>query len=202
VICSDSDLSKLADDRQQAFNEAMARLDAQQQKELKADQTAWVHAYATACGIPPNRPPANPVPETVKACFRQAGEARIAYLGTYGGQAQSTAPAPTQTVPAPAAKPPSTAPAFAPQPATIGTGAPAAGAAMSSSEAIQLAIDAAFKHSATALDKLKGNAASGDVEAEYGLGRYFDFLFRYSGPHVPGNELYFADKTRGILPSR
>lgn len=84
MICGDPELRRLGAERQEAFNEAMARLDLVQQKELLADQTGWVRSYATACGVPPNRPPPNPVPAAVKQCFEQAGRARIAYLRAYG----------------------------------------------------------------------------------------------------------------------
>jgi hypothetical protein len=41
---------RLADARQEAFAQAMARLDPQQQKELLADQNGWVRSYArTRC---------------------------------------------------------------------------------------------------------------------------------------------------------
>jgi hypothetical protein len=84
VICSDPELMGLADERQAAFDQAVARLDAQQQKELLADQTGWVRSYATACGAPPDRTPPNPVPDAVRGCFKRAAQARIAYIRAYG----------------------------------------------------------------------------------------------------------------------
>lgn len=90
VICGDPELRRLAAERQEAFNEAMARLDPAQQKALLADQTGWVRSYATACGVPPNRPAPDPVPAAVKECFDQAGRARIAYLRAYGAPPAAT----------------------------------------------------------------------------------------------------------------
>jgi hypothetical protein len=84
VICSDPELMRLADERQQAVFDAQARLNGQQFKALMADQTAWVRAYAAACGVPPDRPPPFPVPMTVIECFKHAGRARIAYIRAYG----------------------------------------------------------------------------------------------------------------------
>lgn len=100
VICSDPELRRLGAERQEAFNEAMARLDPTQQKALLADQTGWVHSYATACGVRPNRPAPDPVPAAVKECFEQAGRARIAYLRAYGAP-----PAATPTTAKPPAAP-------------------------------------------------------------------------------------------------
>jgi uncharacterized protein YecT (DUF1311 family) len=85
VICRDPELMKLADERQQAFVEATARLNPQQQKQLLADETAWIHSYSAACGVPLNRPPPNPVSPNVKECFKWAAEARIVYLRAYVG---------------------------------------------------------------------------------------------------------------------
>jgi TonB family protein len=98
VICSDPELIRLADERQQVFNEVRWGIDPQRDKELLADQTGWVRSYATACGVSPNAPPPNPVPPTVKECFKRAAEARIAYIRTYSptlpsATAQTTAAA-------------------------------------------------------------------------------------------------------------
>jgi hypothetical protein len=80
VICSDPELMGLADERQEAFNEARARLGEDRFPQLWEDQKAWVRSYAAACGVPPDRPAPIPVPASVKACFKQAAVARIAYL--------------------------------------------------------------------------------------------------------------------------
>jgi uncharacterized protein len=53
VICSDPDLTRLADERQQIYNEARSRLTPDQQNALWEDQKAWVRSYATACGSRP-----------------------------------------------------------------------------------------------------------------------------------------------------
>jgi TonB family protein len=97
VICSDRELIRLADERQQVFNEARWGIDPQRDKELLADQTGWVRSYATACGVVPNAPPPNPVPATVKECFKRAAEARVAYIRAYGA---TGSPATAQTAPA------------------------------------------------------------------------------------------------------
>jgi predicted aspartyl protease len=57
------------------------------------DQRAWVRSYATACGVPPDLPPPFPVSASVKACFKRAALARIAYIRAYGVTAGRT-PAP------------------------------------------------------------------------------------------------------------
>lgn len=90
VICSDPELIRLTDERQQAINEARARIGERAWPVLWEDQRRWVPSYATACGVPPDRPPPDPVPASIKECFRRAGEARIAYLRSYGVAASST----------------------------------------------------------------------------------------------------------------
>jgi uncharacterized protein len=85
VICSDPDLMRIADERQEAVYGARARLSDEQFRALMADQAAWVRTYATTCGVPPESgPPRLPVSSAVKECFRRAGEARAAYLRSYG----------------------------------------------------------------------------------------------------------------------
>jgi uncharacterized protein/peptidoglycan hydrolase-like protein with peptidoglycan-binding domain len=100
VICSDPALQRLADERQAAFNEARARLSPAQMHALWEDQKLWVRSYATACGVPPDRPPPLPVPPAIIECFRRAGEARLAYIRNYGLSAGAgAAPAPMQGPP-------------------------------------------------------------------------------------------------------
>jgi predicted aspartyl protease len=84
VICSNSDLTRLADERQQVYDETRSRLAADQQTMLWEDQKAWVRSYATACGVPPDGPPPVPAPPSVLECFKRSAEARIAYLRAYG----------------------------------------------------------------------------------------------------------------------
>lgn len=91
VICSSRQLMRLADERQAAINDARARIGEERWPALWEDQQAWVRSYATACGIPPERPPPQPVSGSVIACFEQAGMARIAYLRSYGLAAASAA---------------------------------------------------------------------------------------------------------------
>lgn len=96
VICSDPDLMRVADERQDAVNEARARLTDEQFRALMADQAAWVRTYATACGVSPEgSPPRLPVSSAIKACFGRAGAARTAYIRSYGLPALSP-PAGTQ----------------------------------------------------------------------------------------------------------
>jgi hypothetical protein len=92
VICSNPELMRLADERQQAVFDAQARLTDQQFKALMTDQNAWVRAYAVACGVPPERPPPSPVPMTIIECFKTAGQARIAYVRTYGAAPGANTP--------------------------------------------------------------------------------------------------------------
>jgi hypothetical protein len=87
VICSDPELMRLAGERQQVINEARGRIGEDRWPQVWDDQKAWVRSYATACGVPPDRAPPMPVPASIKACFKQAAIARIAYLRAYGGGA-------------------------------------------------------------------------------------------------------------------
>jgi hypothetical protein len=84
VLCSDPELRGLAIERNEVYAEARARLNPDKQRELLADQNTWVKAYAAACGVPQDAPAPNPVPGSVRVCFRRAGEARIASLRGYG----------------------------------------------------------------------------------------------------------------------
>src|SRR6266404_2806238 len=91
VICSDPELIRLADERQKVIDEARARIGETRWPELWEDQKAWVRSYATACGVPSDRPqPPFPISASIKACFKQAAVARIAYLRAYGVTAGST----------------------------------------------------------------------------------------------------------------
>jgi hypothetical protein len=53
VICADPELIGLADERQEAINEARGRIGEDRWAALWEDQKAWVRSYATACGVPP-----------------------------------------------------------------------------------------------------------------------------------------------------
>ena len=92
AICSDPELLALTRERQQAYEEAKARLGTEQQKMLLADQNAWVRSYPRACGLT-DAPPSLPLSPEIKDCMAQAGRARIAYLKAYGG----TSGAPSET---------------------------------------------------------------------------------------------------------
>src|SRR4029077_8234047 len=93
VICSDPELIALADERQEAINEARGRIGEDQWPVLWEDQIAWVRSYATACGVPPDRSPPFPVTVSVKACFKRAAVSRIAYIRAYGVTGRGSAPA-------------------------------------------------------------------------------------------------------------
>ncbi len=98
VICSDPELMRLADERQAAINEARALIGEDRWPGLWENQKAWVRSYATTCGVPPDGPPQIPVPTSVKACFRQAAEARIAFIRAYGETEGASASSPGTTV--------------------------------------------------------------------------------------------------------
>ena len=100
VICSDPDLARLADERQQIYNETRSRLTPEQQNALWEDQKIWVRNYATACGTPADTPPSIPAPPSVIQCFKRAAEARAVYLRAYGvpgNAASNSAPTPRTT---------------------------------------------------------------------------------------------------------
>ena len=95
VICSDPELMGLANERQEAINEARGRIGEQAWPALWENQKAWVRTYATACGVPPDRPLSLPVSASIRACFKQAAIARIAYLRAYGVTAGSAPASPS-----------------------------------------------------------------------------------------------------------
>ena len=101
VICSDPDLTRLADERQQIYDEARSRLAPEQRNALWEDQKAWVRSYATTCGVPADIPPRVPAPPSLIECFKQAAEARAAYLRSYGlpSSSSSNSAATLQTTP-------------------------------------------------------------------------------------------------------
>jgi Superinfection immunity protein len=134
IICGDPELLALAIERQHAFEAAQTGLSPDQQKELLADQNGWVKSYAAACGVPQGGPPPNPVPDSVKACFMHAGQARIAYLRGYGAGISRGASAGQAALPgAPAVNPSRTAPGTPMPPDTVGASSRAASAAGSES---------------------------------------------------------------------
>jgi uncharacterized protein/predicted aspartyl protease len=83
VICSDAELMRLADERQDAINEARERIGEEAWPVLWESQKAWVRSYAPACGISQDHPPPMPVPASIRACFKRAAEARIAFIRGY-----------------------------------------------------------------------------------------------------------------------
>jgi predicted aspartyl protease/uncharacterized protein len=92
VIFSDPELMGLADERQEAINEARGRIGEEAWPALWENQKAWVRSYATACGVPPDRPLSFPVSASIRECFKQAAMARIAYIRVYRGSAPSPSP--------------------------------------------------------------------------------------------------------------
>jgi len=80
VVCSDSRLQRLADERLAAFEEAKQRLTELEVQHLRDDQAAWVRSYSAACGIRADTALPTPISAGVIECFRKAGEARLAYL--------------------------------------------------------------------------------------------------------------------------
>jgi hypothetical protein len=99
VICSDPELMRLTDERQEAINEARARIGEEAWPALWEDQKAWVRSYATACSVPPDRPPPMPVPASIIACFKRSAEARIAYIRAYGSPGGASPEPPNVTTP-------------------------------------------------------------------------------------------------------
>ena len=85
---------RLGDERQEAINQVRGRIGEDRWPALWEDQKAWVRSYATACGVPPDRPLSLPVSASIRACFMRAAVARIAYLRAYGTTAGSTQPSP------------------------------------------------------------------------------------------------------------
>ena len=107
VICSDPELMRLADERQEAINDARGRIGEEVWPRLWEDQKDWVRSYATACGVPLDRPPPIPVPPAIRACFKSAAQARIAYIRAYG-----LAPAGSQAMVSRAGSPERVGPGF------------------------------------------------------------------------------------------
>jgi hypothetical protein len=97
VICSDPELTRLADERQVAINEMRGRIGEDNWPAFWENQKAWVRAYATACGVPPNDPAPVPVPDTVRECFKRAALARIGYVRAYSPAGGGNQPAPFPT---------------------------------------------------------------------------------------------------------
>jgi S1-C subfamily serine protease/uncharacterized protein len=95
VICSDPELMALGDARQEAINEARGRIGEDRWPELWEDQKAWVRSYATACGVPQDRPPPFPLSVSTKACFKRAAVARIAYIRAYGATIEGAPSSPS-----------------------------------------------------------------------------------------------------------
>ena len=81
VICSDRELMRLADERQEAINEARGRIGEDAWPPLWEDQKDWVRSYATACGVPLDRPPPTPVPASER---RVSNEPPRRALPTFG----------------------------------------------------------------------------------------------------------------------
>ena len=89
AICSDDELRALAAQRLKALDEAVARIPADQQKVLAADQNGWAMSSAQSCGVQPNIRPTLPLPPSVKECLLRVGQSRLGYLQSYGMAATS-----------------------------------------------------------------------------------------------------------------
>ncbi|HYU11548.1 MAG TPA: aspartyl protease family protein [Stellaceae bacterium] len=87
VVCADTELQVLADERLKAFEQAKARLSLRQVQQLREDQNAWVRSYSASCGVGATNPPPTPIPPAIIECFKTAGRARLAYLRAYGSAA-------------------------------------------------------------------------------------------------------------------
>jgi uncharacterized protein len=98
VICSDPELMRLANERQEAINEARGRIGEEAWPALWENQKALVRSYATVCGVLPERPPPFPISASIKMCFKQAAVARIAYLRSYGVATAGATASPTPLV--------------------------------------------------------------------------------------------------------
>src|SRR6516162_5742092 len=72
VICSDPELMRLTDERQEAINEARERIGEEAWPVLWENQQAWVRSYAPVCGIPQDQPPPIPVSASIRSCFKRA----------------------------------------------------------------------------------------------------------------------------------
>jgi uncharacterized protein YecT (DUF1311 family)/uncharacterized protein YraI len=81
VICSDSELRRMAVIRNKIFADARANLSEDDMKKLNAAQNQWIHEYTGACGASVNGPPVSlPIPQEIIGCYRQAGREQIAKL--------------------------------------------------------------------------------------------------------------------------
>jgi hypothetical protein len=95
AICTDNDLRAGAVQRLHAFDDAKARLPADQQKTLAADQNGWAISYPQSCGLHADVPPTLPLVPSVKECLAHAGQARLAYSRSYGTPAAANPSPPT-----------------------------------------------------------------------------------------------------------
>jgi uncharacterized protein len=103
AICSDPQLRSLTIERQEAINQARARVGEGQFALLMANQNAWVASYPKACGLGQDTPPTIPLAQPIRDCMADAGRARIAYLNSYGTSASASAQSPTPSTNAPSA---------------------------------------------------------------------------------------------------
>ena len=69
ALCGDRELRALAVERQQAFDEARARVTPVQQKALLADQKEWTGSYSQACGLAQDDPPSFPLAQNSPAMY-------------------------------------------------------------------------------------------------------------------------------------
>jgi len=76
VICSDPELMRLTDERQEAIKEARGRIGEEAWPDLWENQKAWVRSYAPACGHPTRSAATNAGsgvnPSVLQTCRRSA----------------------------------------------------------------------------------------------------------------------------------
>jgi uncharacterized protein len=143
AICTDNDLRAGAVQRLHAFDDAKARLTPDQQKTLAADQNGWAMSYGQSCGVHADTAPSLPIAPSVKECLAHAGQARLAYLRSYGTPTASSPSPPAANPSLSVSNPEATSPApatdtasTAQQPATLP--APANEAPSASAPAVSL----------------------------------------------------------------
>lgn len=110
IICSDTELRRMAVIRNKIFADARENLSDEDMRELNADQTQWVREYTAGCGVSVNGPPVRlPVADEIMDCYRQAGRERVAELVRYVRDVIPNYQVPTLTGP-PVASLPSVSP--------------------------------------------------------------------------------------------
>jgi len=102
ALCGDDELRILAIQRLRAFDDAVARVPADQRKVLAADQNGWAMSYPQGCALASNVLPSLPLAPAMRECLAQAGRSRLTYLQAYGRPAENSAPSSATEAPSPA----------------------------------------------------------------------------------------------------